>query len=192
MSAWGEFAFILATSSYETGTINKDAFSSILLAVLISVIFSPYALRITLSYFQYKKQQIIHKARSKEGPGYENVNSHPVYYCIHTKGRGKWGHQDRLLRAIYKLSLEIIDFRAWHAPEYNYTHHLPLVQDVFYVLDTSLNISPSKFISESDKSILRKRCKSIKHALKEALQAKTAKVDIMRWLPGILILYIVF
>ncbi len=29
MSAWGEFAFILATASYSTETISKESYSSI-------------------------------------------------------------------------------------------------------------------------------------------------------------------
>merc|ERR1711994_48603 len=50
MSAWGEFAFILATASYAAGTLDQESFSAVLLAVLLSVIYSPYALSFTISY----------------------------------------------------------------------------------------------------------------------------------------------
>merc|ERR1719411_1703841 len=50
MSAWGEFAFILATASYGAGQMDKESFSAVLLAVLLSVIYSPYGLSFTISY----------------------------------------------------------------------------------------------------------------------------------------------
>ena len=37
MSAWGEFAFILATASFAVGAFDKESFSSVLIAVLLSV-----------------------------------------------------------------------------------------------------------------------------------------------------------
>merc|ERR1719384_2802563 len=42
MSAWGEFAFILATTSFAEGSMDKESFSAVLLAVLLSVIVSPW------------------------------------------------------------------------------------------------------------------------------------------------------
>jgi len=48
MSAWGGgFAFILATVSYSEGQLDEESFSAVLLAVLLSVIYSPYGLAVT-------------------------------------------------------------------------------------------------------------------------------------------------
>merc|ERR1719411_1732221 len=74
MSAWGEFAFILATASYGAGTMDKESFSAVLLAVLLSVIYSPYALTLTIAYYN-KKQQKDMDAHLKK---YENTNLHPL------------------------------------------------------------------------------------------------------------------
>ena len=63
MSAWGEFAFILATASYTSGTMDKDSYSSVLMAVLLSVVISPLCLRATLSIARKSKEKYLTKAR---------------------------------------------------------------------------------------------------------------------------------
>lgn len=143
MSAWGEFAFILATASYGTGTMSHESYSSVLMAVLLSVIISPLCLRLNLTLAQKSKDAQMAGAREQHQDDDEGGKV-SVYFCVHTKGRGKWGHQDKLLHCIFGLDLEIIDFRAFNEAEYNYSHHLPIVQDVFYVRDTTLSLPPTK------------------------------------------------
>ena len=46
MAAWGEFAFIVATTSREMGTLDADTYGAVVLAVLMSVIYSPLAVKI--------------------------------------------------------------------------------------------------------------------------------------------------
>merc|ERR1712038_1002528 len=116
MSAWGEFAFILATVSYSEGQMDKESFSAVLLAVLLSVIYSPYGLVLTISYFEKQAQ----KRMDEHLAQFDDQNLHPLYFAINTKARGSWGHQDKILKAIFDLDLEIIDFRLWHAPEFNH------------------------------------------------------------------------
>ena len=48
MSAWGEFAFIVASSAHAMLLLDDDLYSASLFAVLLSVIIGPYALRLTL------------------------------------------------------------------------------------------------------------------------------------------------
>eukprot|EP00490_Sorites_sp_Unknown_P007490 CAMPEP_0114670266 /NCGR_PEP_ID=MMETSP0191-20121206/39322_1 /TAXON_ID=126664 /ORGANISM="Sorites sp." /LENGTH=84 /DNA_ID=CAMNT_0001927609 /DNA_START=1289 /DNA_END=1539 /DNA_ORIENTATION=+ len=84
MSAWGEFAFILATASFEEGTIDMEAFSSVLLAVMVSVIVSPYALRLTVNHYAKRQMKKLDKHLTKYGTD----DGHPVYYAIITKARG--------------------------------------------------------------------------------------------------------
>merc|ERR1712204_143521 len=107
-----------------------------------------------------KKKQL-QNARDKAS----DVDLHPVYFCVHTKGRGKWGHQDRLLHSIFALQLEIIDFRAYNEAEYNNSHHLPITQDVFYVLDKTLSLPPTKRLKSNEEKHLQKRYKQIKKVL---------------------------
>jgi len=180
MAAWGEFAFILATASYAEGTIDKESFSAVLLAVLLSVIISPYALSFTLSYYE-KQQQELMDAHLKK---YEDTNLHPLYFAINTKARGQWGHQDKILHKIFSLQLEIIDFRSWHAPEYNHSHHKPLTKESFYVQDMITALPPTKHLDSHEKQQLMDRVKVIRTELSSALGEK-AVINIKRWLPGV-------
>ena len=187
MSAWGEFAFILATASYGTGTMDKDSYSSVVMAVLLSVVISPLCLRATLAIARKSKENYLSKARDAHydfDVDDDNPN-HPCYFCIHTKGKGKWGHQDKLLHCIFELNLEIIDFRAFNEAEYNYSHHLPIVQDVFYVLDNDLLLPPTKRLGKMDEKKLQTRYKEIKRRLKETMGDPHSSIDVMRWLPGV-------
>merc|ERR1719203_2002683 len=180
MSAWGEFAFILATASYAAGTLDDESFASVLLAVLLSVIYSPYLLTLTISYYN-KKQQKDMEAHLKQ---YEDTNLHPLYFAINTKSRGSWGHQDKILKKLFNLNLEIIDFRSWHAPEYNTTHHMPLTKDSFYIQDMETALPPSRHLDAHEKSVLLDRVKVIKAELRDAL-GEAAVISIKRWLPGV-------
>ena len=181
MSAWGEFAFIIATASFEDGTIDEESFSAVLLAVLLSVIVSPYGLRLTLSHYEQHAQRRMDEKLKK----YESSRLHPVYFAILTKARGQWGHQDKILHEIFQLDLEIIDFRSWHAPEYNFTHHLPLTKESFYVMDTELLLPPTKHLAEGQKQRLNDKVSVIRSSLRQVLGQKSV-INIKRWLPGVL------
>merc|ERR1719297_291197 len=180
MSAWGEFAFILATASYAAGAMDDESFAAVLLAVLLSVIYSPYALTLTISYYN-KKQQKDMDAHLKQ---YEDTNLHPLYFAINTKSRGSWGHQDKILKKLFNLNLEIIDFRSWHAPEHNTTHHMPFTKDSFYIQDMDTALPPTKHLDAHEKSVLLARVKVIRAELRDAL-GEAAVISIKRWLPGV-------
>merc|ERR550539_611636 len=81
MSAWGEFAFILATVSYSEGQMDKESFSVVLLAVLLSVIYSPYRLTLTISYFEKQAQRKMDEHLAQ----FDDKNLHPLYFGINTK-----------------------------------------------------------------------------------------------------------
>jgi len=180
MSAWGEFAFILATASYAAGTLDDESFASVLLAVLLSVIYSPYLLTLTISYYN-KKQQKDMDAHLKQ---YEDTNLHPLYFAINTKSRGSWGHQDKILKKLFNLNMEIIDFRSWHAPEHNTTHHMPLTKDSFYIQDMDTALPPTKHLDAHEKNVLRERVKVVRAELRDAL-GESAVISVKRWLPGV-------
>ena len=48
MSAWGEFAFLTATTARSAEIIDQRAFASVILAVVVSVVVSPVLLRLVL------------------------------------------------------------------------------------------------------------------------------------------------
>merc|ERR1719464_2472777 len=180
MSAWGEFAFILATVSYSEGTIDKESFSAVLLAVLLSVIYSPYGLSFTISYFEKQAQKKMNDRLSE----FEDTNVHPLYFAINSKAKGQWGHQDKILKTIFDLNLEIIDFRSWHAPEYNHSHDQPLTKQSFYVQDLSVCLPPTRHLDAQEKDQLLTRVQTIRGELATTLGAG-AVISIKRWLPGV-------
>jgi len=180
MSAWGEFAFILATVSYSEGTIDKESFSAVLLAVLLSVIYSPYGLSFTISYFEKQAQKKMDERLSE----YEDQNVHPLYFAINSKAKGQWGHQDKILKTIFDLNLEIIDFRSWHAPEYNHSHDQPLTKQSFYVTDLSVCLPPTRHLDSAEKERLLARVNAIRTELAQTLGAGSI-IAIKRWLPGV-------
>lgn len=49
MSAWGEFAFIVATTAREMGSMSETTFGAVVLAVLLSAFYSPLGVQATLS-----------------------------------------------------------------------------------------------------------------------------------------------
>merc|ERR1740116_528457 len=161
MSAWGEFAFILATVSYSEGTMDKESFSAVLLAVLLSVIYSPYGLAFVISYYEKQAQKKMDDHPSQ----FDDKNLHPLYFGINTKARGSWGHQDKILKTIFDLNLEIIDFRSWHAPEYNHSHDQPLTKQSFYVQDLSVCLPPTRHLDSAEKEQLLTRVQAIRSEL---------------------------
>eukprot|EP01084_Bolivina_argentea_P055901 102389_1 len=109
--------------------------------------------------------------------GAMEIYTHFVYYRIQTETFGKWGHQDRLLRCLYsQLQLELIDFRVFNEL---------YVEDIFFVKDTQLQLLPTNQLDAASETKLIQRVHSIRRCIKDALQDKRAKVNIMRWLPGI-------
>ena len=115
---------------------------------------------------------------------YQGTNLHPVYFAINSKSRGSWGHQHKILHRIFNLQLEIIDFRSWHAPEYNHSHHQPLTKESFYVMDKTLALAPTKHLDFAEKEVLLNRVKLIRREFKAAM-GESAVINIKRWLPGV-------
>jgi len=58
MSAWGEFAFILATTSKSEGILNEKQFSTITMAVLLSVIVGPICLSYSIELSKQRQSHI--------------------------------------------------------------------------------------------------------------------------------------
>lgn len=133
MSAWGEFAFIVATASREAGTLSHEDYSAVVLAVLLSAIYSPFAVKFAIDVDKANKLKRMksHSSGSSMGlddpsvgrldggeDGFPSARAmsekqvlHRVYYVstIHCKSR--WGLNDTVLKAIHDASvdLEVLD-----------------------------------------------------------------------------------
>jgi Kef-type K+ transport systems, membrane components len=53
MAAEGEFAFVIATFGVNSGMVDEEIYASVVLAILISAVVSPFLLRFTIRYFDH-------------------------------------------------------------------------------------------------------------------------------------------
>lgn len=65
-AAEGEFAFVIAVFAMDQELISPDLYASIVLAVLISTIIPPFALRFTISYFNKVSERMVKEAEEME------------------------------------------------------------------------------------------------------------------------------
>lgn len=66
MAAEGEFAFVIAVFAVDQELISPDLYASIVLAVLVSTIIPPFALRFTISYFNKVAERMLKQAEELE------------------------------------------------------------------------------------------------------------------------------
>ena len=163
------------------------------MAVLISTIIPPFALKFTIAHYNKKaeeevKQVVEGEMKRKhdlesivEAPGRDEVleegirNKTAVFLCIQTQSQASWGLMHRLMANMAKLGLEVIDHRAWSPRGVKTT----LVNEI-YVKDTIR-------VSKGDAKVtLDKRIEEICNALVETInQPESAKVKVQRWYPGV-------
>ena len=138
MSAWGEFAFIVATASREAGTLGHQEFSAVILCVLLSAVYAP------LCVSQAIKAEKRGAGLGKDGKrSLALVNSgerkwwccgpkmmrreisfttaampdgnkraiYRVYYVCAIECPSRWGLNDAVLRAVYNplVDLDVLD-----------------------------------------------------------------------------------
>lgn len=65
-AAEGEFAFVIAVFSKDAELISPDLYASIVLAVLISTIVPPFALRFTISHYNKIAERMVREAEKLE------------------------------------------------------------------------------------------------------------------------------
>lgn len=143
MAAEGEFAFVIAVFAFDKKLISKELYSSIVLAVLLSTILAPFALRMTISAYNKVAEKRVEDAEKVEmerldhdGDGSWNKET-TVFLCIQTQSDSAWGLLPRIITCINKMHLEIIDHRSWNPRGV----HTTLINEV-YVKD-SMSLDPS-------------------------------------------------
>jgi Kef-type K+ transport system membrane component KefB len=107
MSAWGEFAFVVANTSLALGIMSDSTFSSVILAVLISAIVSPWALSLTLLYGKRRKQKmqegVVMSVRKKHGLRH-------AYLEVDVCCVNRWGLIDGMINLLHKIDVTVLDF----------------------------------------------------------------------------------
>lgn len=132
MAAEGEFAFVIAVFAVSEELIGKDLYASVVLAVLLSTIIPPFALRFTINYYNKKAEKELEDLANQEMERNHNLdddsesiarpnrsehlhgairNQTAVFLCIQTQSEGKWGLMNIIMGKLSKLGLDIIDHR---------------------------------------------------------------------------------
>jgi hypothetical protein len=185
MSTWGEFAFIIAVEAKLEGLIHGHEYAAVILAVLLSIIISPYCLRLSLQYSAKHQQDLVDQY-------IEDEKNHPahVYYKLFIRMHNVWGLQPEVMRLLHSLSLDCIELRADSAVD-------NFVMYEAYLKDLSLqDDDPSSMEAEG----LPERIAALRAALLALLTRKDANVKdfgenvedfenmhgfgLLRWMPG--------
>jgi len=197
MAAEGEFAFVIAVFSKDNDLISADLYASIVLAVLISTIIPPFALRYTMSHFNKVAKNLVSKAgdldrtrRSSMLPDEggltedeqekrlrDNIEANRIIFlCIQIQCSPAWGLTTKITKAVTSLNLEVIDNRSWHSQGADST----LMTEIFVEDDSFLNSDgvTAKTIPE--------RIGEVNQVIFLSTRQEGAKVKVTRWCPGVL------
>ena len=138
MSAWGEFAFIVATASRETGTLGHQEFSAVILCVLLSAMYAPLAVNYAINAekraaglekdgarlpspansgcrkwlcFGPRVMRRDASFTTSDMPDGKSRAVYRVYYVCAIECPSRWGLNDAVLRAVYhpSVNLDVLD-----------------------------------------------------------------------------------
>lgn len=199
MAAEGEFAFVIAVFSVDAGLIHPDLYASIVLAVLISTIIPPFALRFTISYYNRLQEKIVQQAEEleRQRADAEEAKLHLtpeeqeeklreriqadkiIFLCIQIQCGSTWGLIPKMISTLTSLKLEVIDNRSWHPRGVDST----LMTEIFVQDDCFLNLGVTGV--ESSLTI-DERIEQVGEKMSTAIRQPGAKVKVTRWYPGVL------
>eukprot|EP00591_Stephanopyxis_turris_P003514 CAMPEP_0195521100 /NCGR_PEP_ID=MMETSP0794_2-20130614/17952_1 /TAXON_ID=515487 /ORGANISM="Stephanopyxis turris, Strain CCMP 815" /LENGTH=778 /DNA_ID=CAMNT_0040650573 /DNA_START=46 /DNA_END=2382 /DNA_ORIENTATION=+ len=185
MAAEGEFAFVIAVFSVDSGLISKTLYASIVLAVLLSTVLAPFALRLTINRYNKKTENVIKEAgkleldrKMKLGDVeeelVEKIKKTTVFLCIQTLSASGWGLLPKMMRSMFDLELEVIDHRSWNPRGVNTT----LVNEIY--AQDKIQID-----AEDAETVLANRIEEVQKAIFSAIGQEDATVKVTRWYPGV-------
>lgn len=190
MAAEGEFAFVIAVFAVDRGLIDQDLYASLVLAVLISTIIPPFALRYTISYYNRKGEEAVARAAEQEeqrehsqlelGQGNDELldgikNQTQIFLVIQTQSESTWGLLIKIMGVLGTKGLDVIDHRAWSPRGINTT----LVNEVY--ARSPFRMETGKTLQESLDSLFE----DLTNAIKDVIGQDDAKVKVQRWFPGV-------
>jgi hypothetical protein len=197
MAAEGEFAFVIAVFAKDQNLISADLYASIVLAVLISTIIPPFALRFTISHYNKMAEKMVQNAEEMErarasvtGEGLspeeqekllrENIKANKVVFlCIQIQCASTWGLIPKIISTLTALKVEIIDNRSWHPRGVDST----LMTEIFVQDDCFLRMTED---AEGQAKSVEDRIAEVNEAMTKAIRQPGAKVKVTRWFPGVL------
>lgn len=122
MSAWGEFAFILATMSVGLEIIDKEQFSSVVMAILMSVIVGPILLGYAIKMSNDEKKSMVRDIQ-QELDDFEVSETERLfrYWKISLKTSARWGLMWNAEQSLKAISLDLLDHRLDYSGKYDET-----------------------------------------------------------------------
>lgn len=191
MAAEGEFAFVIAVFAVDKGLIDEDLYASLVLAILISTIIPPFALRFTISFYNKKGEQAVARAAEEEEQrdhsmildvksGDEELvdgikNQTQVFLVIQTQSESTWGLLIKIMGVLGRKGLDVIDHRAWSPRGINTT----LVNEVY--ARSPIFIKESQTQDEALEALIEDLTK----AIKDVISQEDSRVKVQRWFPGV-------
>jgi Kef-type K+ transport system membrane component KefB len=196
MAAEGEFAFVIAVFAVDQKLISPDLYASIVLAVLLSTIIPPFALRFTISYYNNLAQKMLRQAEDMERKRAHSISdveertpeeieadlrahikaNKIVFLCIQIQCSSTWGLIPKIISTLSKLNVEVIDNRSWHP------------RGVDTTLMTEIFVQDDYFLTANEEEIksIDERIAEVSEVMTTAIRQPGAKVKVTRWFPGVL------
>jgi Kef-type K+ transport system membrane component KefB len=146
MTCRGELNFIIAAFALDKEVIDPQMYASIVFAVLLSAITSPFMLLQSLNYFN-----ALHKKHLKaSNPALTKDSKMPLHFHIDLETKNAWSLTDRLQTCVSKMGFEIEDYRTGGRSRDNSN---PIIYSNIYVRDTQIKVEVSTI--KNQKEILR-------------------------------------
>lgn len=176
MAAEGEFAFVIAAFALSEGIIERQLYSSIVLAILLSTILAPFSLRFTINYFNKRAMKDVEEAELMDAKTGDVdaalkagiLEGSAVFFCINTTSHVAWGTLPKLMSTLFELQLEVIDHRSWHS-----RFEDTIVNEVYVKAD----VVGGTDIAEYTQIIFDEVVK--------AIDQEDAVIAVSRWTPGV-------
>ena len=152
-SVWAEFSLVIASTALNVNIINEDTYSSIVFAILLSIIISPVILQRLLDW-NLRKQ----KGRLKDIIDDELEHPSHVYYKFYLRASNIWGLQMTILKALQALNLEVIDFHVEIVEGVvAYESYLKDLEQEDFVSDTKMKARILSILNEMDNALVLKQ-----------------------------------
>jgi Kef-type K+ transport system membrane component KefB/Ca2+-binding EF-hand superfamily protein len=133
MTCRGELNFIIAAFALDKDVIDPKMYASIVFAVLLSAITSPYVLLKSLNYFNGLQEKYL----KNTNPMMITDATMPLHFHIYIETKNAWSLSDRLQTEFgSKLGLAIEDYRTGH----NRNRVNPIVHSNIYVRDPQCRV----------------------------------------------------
>mmetsp|Transcript_44623 Transcript_44623/g.45277 ORF Transcript_44623/g.45277 Transcript_44623/m.45277 type:complete len:797 (+) Transcript_44623:81-2471(+) len=191
MAAEGEFAFVIAVFAVSDELIDEDLYASLILAVLVSTVIPPFALRFTIAYYNKKGEEAVVRAAEMEElrdhsvvmdgtSGVDDLvdgirNKSEVFLVIQTQSESTWGLLMNIMNVMGTYDLDVIDHRSWSPRGINTT----LVNEVY----AKCPIDISSY--DTPEEALNVLIEEITTSIKTKIDQPDSKVKVQRWFPGV-------